>query len=93
MLVFIHPAEKVDQTLQQLYHLSNDLIALTEIEACAQFLVNIENEHAVMIVSGCVGKDLVPSIHSSTQVDSILIVCINLIEHQPHPQAMDQGEV
>ena len=59
-------------TLEQLRTIVNDVNTFTEPEQCLTFLQDIHLEKVFLIVSGSLGRDLVPRIHPLTQVDAIL---------------------
>jgi tetratricopeptide (TPR) repeat protein len=62
-------------TSAQLRNIVNDVNICTEPEQCIQFLNDIQNEKAFIIVSGSLGQHLVPNIHAMSQVDTIYVYC------------------
>jgi tetratricopeptide (TPR) repeat protein len=64
-------------TITQLRRVVNDINTFTDDEECIQFLDNITDNKACMIISGLLGQHIVPRVHSMSQVDSIFIFCRN----------------
>ena len=59
---------------RQLVHTFN------EASACKEFIEQVNN--VCLIISGAMGKDLVPSIHNLEQIDSIYVFCIDRETHE-----------
>ena len=70
-------------TLRQLRTVVNDVKVFTESTACVDFLREVSEEKVFVIVSGALGKDLVPRIHALPQLDTIYIFCGNRERHKP----------
>ena len=68
-------------TLEQLRTIVNDVTAFIEPDQCLTFLQDIQLEKVFLIVSGSLGRDLVPRIHPMTQVDVIFIFCGDTTRH------------
>ncbi|CAF2896034.1 unnamed protein product [Rotaria sp. Silwood2] len=81
----IHDNEQDDQySIYQLRRLMNSFLIFTNEKECLQFITNFTTtEHKFFIViSGSLGKDLVPTINCLSQIDSIYIFCGKKIEHE-----------
>ena len=64
-------------TVQQLRAIVNDVQVFTNSNACVDFLRGVSEEKVLVIISDSLGKDLVPQIHSMSQVNTIYIFCRN----------------
>lgn len=69
-------------TTSQLRRVINTINKYTNSVECIKFLKSINDEKACMIISGSLGEDVVPIIHSMSQVDSIFIFCRNKEYHE-----------
>ncbi|CAF4661311.1 unnamed protein product [Rotaria socialis] len=69
--------------LAQLHEVVNDLNVCTTPEGCIDLLSEMSEGKAFVIVSGYVGQQLVPEIHSMHVVDAIYIFCGNKARHEP----------
>ena len=69
-------------TMTQLRRVVNEINTFTDGPKCIQFLEDIDNEKACMIISGSLGEHIVPRIHNMSQVDSIFIFCSNKQYHE-----------
>ena len=74
--------EDSQHTLEQLRTTVNDVNTFVEPEQCLTFLQGIQLEKVFVIVSGSLGRDLVPHIHPMTQVDAIFIFCGDKSRHE-----------
>ena len=72
--------------LAQLRTVVNDVTICTESDQCIQFLNDIKDEKAFVVVSGSLGQDLVPEIHAIPQLDTIYIFCVNKFRHEQWAQ-------
>ncbi|CAF1565833.1 unnamed protein product, partial [Adineta steineri] len=68
--------------LARLRRIVNDVKICTETKQCMQRLKSISNEKAFIIVSGALGENLVPDIHSLAQVEAIYIFGRNIDSHE-----------
>ncbi|CAF1567989.1 unnamed protein product, partial [Adineta steineri] len=68
--------------LARLRRIVNDVKICTESKQCMQRLKSISNEKAFIIVSGALGENLVPDIHSLAQVEAIYIFGRNIDSHE-----------
>ena len=73
-------------TLAQLRSVVNDVTICTQPDQCIQFLNDINDEKAFVIVSGSLGQHLVPDIHAMPQLDAIYIFCGNKSRHEQWAQ-------
>ncbi|CAF1439641.1 unnamed protein product [Adineta steineri] len=64
-------------TIKQLKRVVNNVNTFTDGEECVEFIQTINNNKVCMIVSGSLGQQTVPHVHSMSQVDTIFIFCNN----------------
>ena len=69
-------------TVSQFRQAVNNIDIFTDGEECIQFLEEMANEKACMIISGSFGQEIVPGVHNLSQVDSIFIFCENKEYHE-----------
>ncbi|CAF0997718.1 unnamed protein product [Adineta steineri] len=69
-------------TIKQLKCVVNNVNTFTDGEQCVDFIQTITNNKICMIVSGELGKHIVPHVHDISQVDTILIFCNNQQWHK-----------
>jgi hypothetical protein len=69
-------------TITQLQRAVNTINTFIDGEECIQFLDNITDNKACMIISGSLGQQIVPRVHNMSQVDSIFIFCDNKKRHE-----------
>jgi tetratricopeptide (TPR) repeat protein len=69
-------------TITQLRRAVNTISIFTDGEECIQFIENITDGKACMIISGALGSHIVPRVHNISQVDSIFIFCGNKKYHE-----------
>ena len=69
-------------TMTNLRHAMNTVQTFTDGEQCIEFLNDIVDEKACMIISSYLGRRIVPRIHHLSQVDSIFILCGNKNNHE-----------
>src|SRR5205814_854113 len=69
-------------TITQLRRVVNTINTFTDGDQCIEFLENMDNEKACMIISGSLGQHIVPRVHNMSQVDSIFIFCGNKKYHE-----------
>ncbi|CAF1427501.1 unnamed protein product [Adineta steineri] len=62
-------------TIKQLQRVVNNVSTFTNGEKCIEFIQTINNNKVCMIVSGALGKHIVPRVHHMSQVDTIFIFC------------------
>jgi tetratricopeptide (TPR) repeat protein len=66
--------------IKQFRRVINNIYTFTECDPCVTFLSEINEEKVCIIVSGSLGQQIVPKIHSMSQLDSIFIFC----DHRKH---------
>jgi hypothetical protein len=69
-------------TITQLRRVVNSINTFTDGDQCIEFIEEMKNEKACMIISGSLGQHLVPRVHGLSQVDSIFIFCGNKKRHE-----------
>ncbi|CAF2133275.1 unnamed protein product [Rotaria magnacalcarata] len=74
--------EDCRNVLVQLRAAVSDVNVCTIPEQCVDFLNDIDDGKAFVIISGYVGQQLVPAIHSMHVVDAIYILCGNQARHE-----------
>jgi tetratricopeptide (TPR) repeat protein len=87
MLIWLDNSIEEDNTdcqniLTQLRHTVNEVNTFTDGDQCIQFINNITNNKACMIISGYLGQHIVPRVHNMPQVDTIFIFCGNKKRHE-----------
>ncbi len=69
-------------SLTQLRRIVNTIHTFTNPEECENFLTQIKNEKAFMIVSGALSQSIISVIHDISQLDSIYIFCGNMSKYE-----------
>ena len=69
-------------TINQLECVVSTVRTYTDSEKCLKFMENMGHDKACIIVSGTLGKRIVPRIHAMSQVESIFIFCHNRKNHE-----------
>ncbi|CAF4134465.1 unnamed protein product, partial [Adineta steineri] len=69
-------------TIKQLKRVVNNINTFTDGDQCVEFIQTINNNKVCMIVSGSLGKYIVPHVHDMSQVDTIFIFCNNQEWHK-----------
>ena len=69
-------------TIIQLRRVVNTINTFTDVDKCIQFLDDMADEKACMIISGALGAQIVPRVHNLSQVDSIFIFGSNPKYHK-----------
>ena len=69
-------------TIAHLRRVVNAVNIFTDGDECTQFLQDMGNEKACMIISGALGQHMMPRVHDLSQTDSIFIFCGNKIYHE-----------
>ena len=69
-------------TIAQLRHVVHTVNTFADGEECIEFLEEIADEKACIIMSGYLGQQIVPRVHDLSQVDSIFIFCGNKRHHE-----------
>ena len=60
----------------------NTINIFSNSEECMDFLKDVTDEKACIIISGALGQTMVPQVHNLSQVDSIFIFCRNKEYHE-----------
>ena len=68
--------------LVQLRNVVNGIKIFQDSDTCVDFLQNVVDEKVFVIASSLLGKDLIPRIHSMSQVDTIYIFCDDEARHK-----------
>ncbi|CAF0851419.1 unnamed protein product [Adineta steineri] len=71
-----------NNTIKQLKRVVNNINTFTDGDECVEFIQTINNNKVCMIVSGSLGKHIVPHVHDMSQVDTIFIFCNNQQWHK-----------
>ncbi|CAF2829071.1 unnamed protein product [Rotaria sp. Silwood2] len=74
--------EDFKNSLKHLRHVVALTTIFTNSQECLNFLSEIKKEKVFMIVSGSIGRHIVPEIHSWPQLDSIYVFCGNQSPHE-----------
>src|ERR1700722_1169711 len=69
-------------SITQLRRIVNSIRTFTDVDQCVDFLTQIKDEKAFMIVSGALGQQLVPIIQDFFQLDSIYVFCGHKSKHE-----------
>ncbi|CAF1280851.1 unnamed protein product [Adineta steineri] len=69
-------------TIKQLKRVVSNVNKFTDGDQCVEFIQTINNNKICMIVSGSLGKHIVPRVHNMSQVDTIFIFCNNQAWHK-----------
>ena len=69
-------------TISHLRQVINTISIFTDSEKCIDFLDDIADEKACMIISGSLGQRIISRVHDLCQVDSIFIFCANKNYHE-----------
>ncbi|CAF1524115.1 unnamed protein product, partial [Adineta steineri] len=69
-------------TITQLKRVVNNINTFTDGEECVAFIQTIKNNKICMIVSGSLGKHIMPHVHDMSQLDTIFVFCNNQQWHK-----------
>src|ERR1019366_7624659 len=69
-------------TVSQLRRVVNSITTFTDGDQCVEFITGKKDEKSCVIISGALGRLIVPVIHDMSQVDSIFIFCGNKKRHE-----------
>ncbi|CAF1477100.1 unnamed protein product [Adineta steineri] len=73
-------------TIKQLKRVVNNISTFTDGNQCVEFIQTININKVCMIVSGSLGKHIVPHVHDKAQLDTIFIFCNNQEWHKQWTQ-------
>ncbi len=68
---------KFQNAIIQLRRFANIINIFTDPDQCVDFLSEITNEKAYILISGILGQRIVPLIHDISQLDLVYIFCEN----------------
>ncbi|CAF4528469.1 unnamed protein product [Rotaria sp. Silwood2] len=68
--------------LAQLRDIVNDIYIFTSPDDCIDFLTEIDNQKAFMILSGVLGQHLIPIIHEIPQLEITYVYCSEQTQHE-----------
>ena len=74
--------DNCQKTIGQFRHVVNTIKPFTDSGRCIHFLESMKDENAFMVVSGALGEQIVPRIHSMSQIDAIFVFCSNQSYHE-----------
>lgn len=75
--------EETRQTEQELRSIINNLKRFEDINSCENFIKErSKNDRLIIIVSGRLGREIVPNINNLPQVISIYVYCMNKAENE-----------
>ncbi|UJR22684.1 hypothetical protein I4U23_025720 [Adineta vaga] len=74
--------EECQNEIAELQCVVNDINTFTDNDECFEFILNINNNKVCMIISGSLGRLVMPCIHDIPQLDSILVFCANKKHHE-----------
>ena len=63
--------------LAQLRCIVNDVNLFTQVDECIDFLTEVDDKKAFLLVEGPIGRRVVPLIHDISQLDTIYFLCRN----------------
>ena len=66
----------------ELRQLINFFKTFESADLCKLYIERKPDEEVILIVSGSIGKQLIPNIHNLSQVIAIYVFCLDLREHQ-----------
>ena len=69
-------------SLTQLQQIVNTIDVFTDADQCVDFLTEIKDEKVFMIVADAFGRQLIPVIHETPQLNSIYIFCGDTGKHE-----------
>ena len=69
-------------SLKYLRQVVASIETFTDAEECVKFLDQIQKEKAFMILSGALGRQVVPEIENKPQLEAIYVFCGNKAEHE-----------
>jgi len=78
----INETDDSRQTEQELRQIINHLYTCNDEKKCEKYIQNITQEKVVLIVSGTIGKHVIPRIHDLSQLSACYIFCGNKKLHE-----------
>ena len=74
--------EDCRNVVTRLRHVVNNVTTFTDGEKCVEFIEDINVNKICMIISGSLGRQIVPRVHNMSHVDSIFMLCGNKKYHE-----------
>ncbi len=71
----VNSTEDNRETLQELRQIINHLRTFNNSDQCEQYVQQITHEKVILIVSGSLGRHIVPRLHSLTQFSACYVFC------------------
>jgi len=71
----VNSTEDNRETQQELRHVINHLQTFDNSDQCEQYIQQINHEKVVLIVSGSLGRQIVPQLHSLPQFSACYVFC------------------
>jgi hypothetical protein len=68
-------------TFTQLQNIVNDVRIFTQRDECIDFLTEVDDMKAFLIVEGTLGQQILPLIHDISQLAGVYILCSNVSSH------------
>jgi tetratricopeptide (TPR) repeat protein len=92
LLIWIDPNidplnQDYQDKLTQLQNITNDVNVFNQRDECIDFLTNISNIKAFVIIDGNLCQTILPLIHDIPQLDNIYILCRNKSKHEEWTKA------
>ncbi|CAF1449293.1 unnamed protein product [Adineta ricciae] len=69
-------------TIKQLQRLVDTVEIFSDNDECVEFILNSGQDKVYLIISGSLGRSLVPCIHDIPQLDCLFIFCENKLRHE-----------
>jgi hypothetical protein len=69
-------------TITQLRHVIDTIDTFTDCDECVDFLTDIDNDNVCLIISDVLSQNIVPLVHTISQLQIIFIYCRNKPQHE-----------
>lgn len=73
---------EISQVLVGLRKICNEVVRLTKADEFNEFLQKSTSGRVILIISGAIGRDYIPKIHTNPKIDSIYIFCRKVENYQ-----------
>ena len=70
------------KSLENLHQTVTSITTFTDADECVDFIDEIEEERVFLIVSGSLGRYVVPCIEAMSQLESVYVFCDNKVLHE-----------
>jgi hypothetical protein len=67
---------------QKLRSVTNHIKTFEDVDVCKQYIHRFTDDQIIFIVSGQLGREIIPHIHDLPQVFVIYIYCLNTAQHE-----------